>query len=206
MTEIVPKFQRIQELYEMGFNTPRLKYIPPDFVWDKKSSKDVDRFIHRAGKQGFINIRTYSRTSIIDESWSSKHHTFVLYDNAVPVLKELCSQGIHSMIDIENPKNGLFAGNVMINNTPDIDFTVEYCCNLQGGAMVRAADISVSGALEDKRTLRELPSEVVQAVNIAYNRFTKPYKTVILEWSRTSVPAGERMERYIWWEYRNLSK
>jgi hypothetical protein len=110
------------------------------------------------------------------------------------------------MIDLENPKNGLYSGNVMISNTPDIDFTVEYCCSLQGGAMVRAADISVSGALEDKRSVRELPREVIQAVNIAYTRFSKPYKSVILEWSHTSVPVGELLERYIWWEYRNLSK
>ena len=200
-TEIHSKFERIQQLEEMGFNTPRT--FKPSHPITEQEITEFRAFLDSTNQE-FANIRTYKRAGN-KESWSSEHFMYIPKSEVLDKVTELCSQGIICMVDIENPKNGIYAGYISISNHGDV--IVEYCHKSEGGATVRMADdfgISKRCNYDDKASMRSLPLAVRAAVSEAYQLFITTHRKVTLEWSKTAEPCGKNNATSIWWEYRDL--
>lgn len=201
MIETIPKYQRILELKQLGFNVPKTLYINPVEPFDKTI---IQKFLSGHSRY-FVNFRTYRRNGE-EESWNSKHYMFIKVEKAVSLAKTLHYSGTHVMIDLENPCAGLYAGSVQIVQDAEESFVLDYCYDKAGSAVVRNVDMSVSGSLSDSYSLLSVPRHLQAIVKSAFHRFALPYYSVILEWTVTSEAAGELEQNTVWWEYRNLKK
>jgi len=216
--EVRSKIKRIKELSDLGFNTPRMIYIP--------YLSSVDKFdevvnwamkIYLSSPEQIFNIRTYKRTGQ-SESVQTIHLTDLsldeLYDNLLRTNVEF-----NCMIDAETPDNGRLAGNIAIENNDS--FSVEFVVK-EKRAMVRDINkesfFSVSGTkLKDKFSY-SFPSPlnediIVAAIisHIIHKSFIINKRNIILEWTYFSKPSGiffndpekPRPESHVvWWEYR----
>lgn len=203
MIETLGKWERIQKLASMGFNTPRAMCLPPG----SPSAQDMLAFeslLNTAAEDGraFVNIRTYKRNGV-EETWSSVHHTHVPLSGAHIVLMKALDDGYYCMPDAENPENGQYSGNVQLFK--DGAYIVEWCYRENGGAMVRNADQSYQGQL-GKKPYHGTPDVVWRVAESAYERFTDKYSSVILEWTKGLKPAGVRKASFVWWEFRNIER
>lgn len=212
-SEIFEKYQRILQLSRMGFNTPRMQYITPSMLNKPVFlQKRIEGFLRRK-KAKFANIRTY----IWDkgkEGWNSKHLIFVpveeVYQNVVKLLQEKR----YCMVDVENPKAGVIAGNIEIRFS-DKSFVAEFVMKDEG-AMVRDVDISSDvkycygkfdgKVVVDNTNLDKVPEQVIKAVGICFRLFKLPCSSAIIEFSATSEPQGVLKDNLIFWEYRDCRK
>ena len=109
--EIYSKFERIQQLSEMGFNTPRT--FKPKQPMSGGDIGHLQEFLDSTDQE-FANIRTYKRVGN-KESWLSEHFMYVPKSEIIDKVDKLYSEGTICMVDIENPKNGVYAGYVSID-------------------------------------------------------------------------------------------
>lgn len=212
-SEIYEKYQRILQLSRMGFNTPRMHYITPSMLNKPVDlQRKVEGFLRR-NKAKFANIRTY----IWDkgkEGWNSKHLIFVPSESVYQNVVNLLGEKRYCMVDVENPKAGIIAGNIeirLIDNTFVAEFVMK-----DEGAMVRDVDISSDikycyGRFErrvivENTNLDKVPEQVLKAVDVCFRLFKLPCSSVIIEFSATSEPQGVLKDNLIFWEYRDCRK
>ena len=197
--EVEAKIDRIKELKQAGFNTPRMVFLS-----HKHKVKDINFIfkwaekIHKEDPKQIFNIRTYKRERD-EETLQTKHYTDILYSKLNSVLQEACLYH-NCMIDAETPDNGRWAGNILIQTNeferPD-RFIIDYC-HKEKRAMVRDHDknkaeyLAILGAIEE-------PLETVINKALSFHK-----KNVILEWTYFCKPAGEKKENLVWWEYRSI--
>lgn len=196
--ELIPKYQRILNLYKLGFNIPHSLYINPAKSFD---SQEVIDFIEEHNSD-WINIRTYTRT-LNQEGWNRAHYTEICKDVAVVRVKLLHYGGIQQIIDTETPNNGIWAGSILIN-FETYNFIIDYVHKPEGRAMVREVDSYKEGNLYDTFSLTQIASPLRYIVRKSFKYFTLPCKSVILEWSLTTQPSGKNQSYEVWWEYRNM--
>ena len=194
------KIGRIRQLYDYGFNIPRMLYVPYNSVSQMRG--EIVDFLKCS--DGTANIRTYRPGR---EGFNNPHIVDISVDEVMDVLSELNKIYV-CMIDLEHPSHGLYAGNIQIFD--DGTFILEFCHEPDGGAVVRNANKSVDGTY-NKRTRNitvlvgdELSKELEHVVRKAFD--FDLFSSVILEWSYQRLPCGVRMVNDIWWEYRDASQ
>jgi len=208
--EAKEKVNRLRELGDKGFNTPRFCFViyrAPQRIIDM--SLKWAQEIHQQDPEQIFNIRTYAYDEKSkDESFLTPHITDVKFKD---LRKELfiADSEFSCMIDAETPDNGRIAGNVTILEErrfigKDLKFYVDYCVK-EKRAMVRDADKHFSGTtrglLEKHDKVDQKMDVLIEVVNKAIN-FSKIKKNFILEWTYFCKPAGVKLEPLVWWEYR----
>jgi hypothetical protein len=199
--EIHEKIERINELKELGLNTPRMfylkKFADPDdlmeaFEWAAK--------INWQSPNQIFNVRTYNYSKEIETSQTT-HYTDIAFEELEALILDI-NLKLTCMIDAETPDNGRFAGNIIIEDVVSptgrvmtSKFTIEYC-EKDLRAMVRDHDKSLKGEL--KMLDKNLPFQLKMVIDKA-NKFTHGK---ILEWTWFCIPAGDLQENLVWWEYR----
>jgi len=190
------KIKRIHKLTSLGFNTPRMIFLP--FLAPDNQFSEVSKWatkINEIDNEQIFNIRTYKRTGQ-KESVQTTHKTDVLFGDLNYELLRLNAE-FNCMIDAETPDDGRYAGNIIIEEPTmrkQSVCTIEYC-QKDIRAMVRDHDKSIvfRGPLA-------LEQPVLQEV------FEKVSKSgildVILEWTWFVGPAGILGENLVWWESR----
>jgi len=210
--EAKEKVNRLRELGDKGFNTPRFCFViyrAPQRIIDM--SLKWAQEIHQQDSEQIFNIRTYAYDEKSkDETISTPHITDIKFEN---LNKELLMTNAEfsCMIDAETPDNGRIAGNVTILEkrgfiSKSMLFYVDYCIKTKR-AMVRDANRYFSGETRGpiipKESLETDQTEkvLVEVVNKAI-QFYKTKKNFILEWTYFCKPAGVKLEPLVWWEYR----
>jgi len=206
MSQTLPftKYERIMQLRSMGFNTPRMVYIESEKDLSIRTKRlEIDVFL-RDLHQSFVNIRTYKHVDG-KETWLSQHLTHVVISDVDKTLLKCLQDGFICMIDAENPENGIYAGNILLEDSGK-SYIVEYCYRPKGGAMVRmadAVDAERHTGISKHVTLSSIPSDVANAVQQSYTKFSFPYMSVILEFAVGKEPWGVDQWYSIFWEYRD---
>lgn len=197
--EVEAKVDRINELRQAGFNTPKMIFLPykPSTESLVTALKWADK-IHKKNPKQIFNIRTYKRQGD-EETLQTKHYVDIKHSNLASTLLKATSL-YHCMIDAETPDNGRWAGNVLIQTNefgrPD-RYIIEYC-HKKKRAMVRDHNKSLNGNLATKEnTLEPVLLAVIDKA------LTFPKKDVILEWTYFCKPTGKKEENLVWWEYRS---
>jgi len=207
--EAKEKVNRLRELGDKGFNTPRFCFViyrAPQRIIDM--SLKWAQEIHQQDSEQIFNIRTYAYDEKSkDETISTPHITDIKFEN---LNKELLMTNAEfsCMIDAETPDNGRIAGNVTILEkrgfiSKSMLFYVDYCVK-EKRAMVRDANKFRNGETRGPLELtKDDPVEkvLVEVVNKAI-QFYKTKKNFILEWTYFCKPAGVKLEPLVWWEYR----
>lgn len=197
----IAKYKRIQQLGDMGFNTPRMLHCPAGYILKGLELTELLNNIDCVA-QGYANIRTYSRAED-SETFLSKHYIKEDRHNVAELVSNLTLNGVECMVDIENPDNGLYAGSIQIFNDIESSFTIDYCYEPNRAAMVRNADINVQGKWKTRKCL---PLELQSVVEACYEMFNLLYRSVVIEFSCLKFPAGIKDQYTMYWEYRNLQK
>jgi len=213
--EAKEKVNRLRELGDKGFNTPRFCFViyrAPQRIIDM--SLKWAQEVHQQDPEQIFNIRTYAYDEKSkDETMLTPHITDIKFENLNNELL-MTNAEFSCMIDAETPDNGRMAGNVTILEKrrfigKDLKFYVDYCIKNKR-AMVRDAEKSglhfhgtTRGLITEKKGLEdnELEKVLVEVVNKAIN-FNKTKKDFILEWTYFCKPAGVKLEPLVWWEYR----
>lgn len=198
-TEIKAKIARIQELANLGLNTPRMIFIPY-LASEGEISKAMSwaERIHEKDHKQMFNIRTYKRAAN-KESAQTIHicdiDIGILYQELIKADMEF-----NCMLDAETPDNGRLAGNVVINTNifkrPET-YMIEYC-QKETRAMVRDNDKSIIGSINELNE-NNMQKELYEVVLTTLN--TKMHDR-ILEWTWFCGPAGVLGENLVFWEWR----
>ncbi len=188
------KVNRIHQLYDWGFNVPRMIYFPMGKRFNETKLND---FMHKHSHVSIFNIRTYNYNAKTgEEGWSSKHYTGIKSDEIFNILHEIIST-TYCMIDAEIPIDGMYAGNIALED--DGFCIVEYCCGR--GSMVRNANVCVQGFPSDLKTMfLERKHDGVN--DIVDESLKAPRRDILLEWSILANPGGVKGEDMIFWEWR----
>lgn len=211
--EAKEKVNRLRELGDKGFNTPRFCFViyrAPQRIIDM--SLKWAQEIHQQDPEQIFNIRTYAYDEKSkDETMLTPHITDIKFENLEKEVL-LTNSEFSCMIDAETPDNGRMAGNVTILEkkgfiSRSMCFYVDYCVK-DKRAMVRDAEKSglhFHGETREpiKEKLKDDPVEkvLVEVVNKAI-QFYRTKKNFILEWTYFCKPAGVKLEPLVWWEYR----
>ena len=208
--EAKEKVNRLRELGNKGFNTPRFCFViyrAPQRIIDM--SLKWAQEIHQQDPEQIFNIRTYIYDEKSkDETILTPHITDIKFEK-LKIELLIANSEFSCMIDAETPDNGRMAGNVTILEErrfigKDLKFYVDYCVK-DKRAMVRDADKHFSGTtrglLGEYDEVDQKMDILIEVVNKAIN-FSKTKKNFILEWTYFCKPAGVKLEPLVWWEYR----
>ena len=207
--EAKEKVNRLRELGDKGFNTPRFCFViyrAPQRIIDM--SLKWAQEVHKQDPEQIFNIRTYAYDEKSkNETILTPHITDIEFKD---LRKELfiANSEFSCMIDAETPDNGRMAGNVAIIEkkgflSKRIEFALDYCVK-DKRAMVRDANISFLGTIEDLQKMR-IPfneEKVLKQVIFEASKLYKIKENFILEWTYFCKPAGVKLEPLVWWEYR----
>ena len=207
--EAKEKVNRLRELGDKGFNTPRFCFViyrAPQRIIDM--SLKWAQEVHKQDPEQIFNIRTYAYDEKSkNETMLTPHITDIKFENLNNELL-MTNAEFSCMIDAETPDNGRMAGNVAIIEkkgflSKRIEFALDYCVK-DKRAMVRDANISFLGTIEDLQKMR-IPfneEKVLKQVIFEASKLYKIKENFILEWTYFCKPAGVKLEPLVWWEYR----
>ena len=207
--EAKEKVNRLRELGDKGFNTPRFCFViyrAPQRIIDM--SLKWAQEVHKQDPEQIFNIRTYAYDEKSkNETMLTPHITDIKFENLNNELL-IANSEFSCMIDAETPDNGRMAGNVAIIEkkgflSKRIEFALDYCVK-DKRAMVRDANISFLGTIEDLQKMR-IPfneEKVLKQVIFEASKLYKIKENFILEWTYFCKPAGVKLEPLVWWEYR----
>lgn len=189
------KIERIKLLKSLGYNTPRMLFIPRYESYLYKD--DILEFVKTSK---LVNIRTYDTLDNNREGYNRPHATKILAEDAYTVLRGFTDQ-YNCIIDLESPDDGMYAGNIVFDGGSII---IDYCVrNGDAGAVVRNADKTL--VLNNPQSV--CSSEVPQEIKTIIDQASKfPNKGFVLEWSYQCNPCGLLGVNDIWWEYRSYKE
>lgn len=203
--EIHEKIDRIQELKEVGLNTPRMFYLkkfadPNDlleaFEWVEK--------VHYHSPNQIFNVRTYNYSKEIETSQTT-HYTDIKFEDLEELILDI-NLKLTCMIDAETPDNGRLAGNIIISDIKsptgrviNSKYEIDYC-QKEIRAMVRESDKRIYGDLVSYQNDSDLDPVLKEVISLAL----KFKHGVILEWTWFCNPAGEKLENLVFWESRKI--
>jgi len=206
--ELKEKIVRLNGLRLFNLNVPRFFYLQK-----RASDDDFDRCLEWAEEikkenlEQIFNIRTYDYQQIEKiEQLSCPHHTDIsTIHNLEKILWNLNGE-YYCMVDAEIPDDGRYAGNVGIYkdlSMPDgLRFNIDYC-KKEKRAMVRDADISISGIIDQYYEDLVLTNVLEVAKGFIEEKgFLNNHPSVIMEWTYFCKKTGTRGENLVWWEYR----
>lgn len=209
------KVDRIEQLKELGFNTPLMYFVPKN-ITGYDLDCDIDAALIWASKEVYsknrlINLRTYDfqeNSSSKKESFATDHVTDIGERRLREVLKKYVSQ-FNLMLDAEIPDNGRIAGTVHVSSNDFGRPTEVTCfyCEEQIRAMVRNADtIFVKPVHEVLNISNDEPDSGLKSViaKVVSKIISKRLFNVQLEFTYFSEPSGVNNENIVYWEYKPL--
>jgi hypothetical protein len=212
------KVERIQQLNELGFNTPLMFFVsknPTGYERDAELEAAMIWASKMDSKNKKLNIRTYDIKHNVhreQEKYLESARTVHITEIDFRLLKQTLIKLIPTynvMIDAEIPDNGRIAGTIEID-TNDFGRPTEVSCaycekNIR--AMVRDADTlmvkPIHEVLNVTKNENQLDAHVVIS-KVASKIISKKMFNVNIEFTYFSEPTGTKNEHIVYWEYKPL--
>jgi len=196
---MIKKIERINQLKEWGYNTPKILQIDYGNKYDKTLETRLKKF---AGSAKKMTIRTYSPTDEIGE-FKTDFFPEIPTNEAIKKVKNLVTKYYILFQEAIDVNTTAITGNILLKR----DGTGLYEI-LKGHYRVRDIDNTPPGAVLVSKQfesfinindmqMKRIVYEVKDIINLV------PYSGgVIIEFDLHNEPVGEKKEDLILWEYR----